>query len=59
MNINLNPLEIGKGRIIKEGNTLAIINFGARLNSCLEALDLLKVKGHLATIKSLCNKIRR
>ena len=28
------PLEIGKGRIIQEGNNIAILNFGARLGAC-------------------------
>ena len=27
------PLEIGKGRIIQDGNNVALINFGSRLNS--------------------------
>ena len=40
--INLNPLEIGKGKIVKEGNKIAIINFGARLEACKEAIDILK-----------------
>ncbi len=36
-------LEIGKGRIIKEGGKVAIINFGARLNECKKAaLELAK-----------------
>ena len=39
---DLNPLEIGKGRIINEGNKFAIINFGARLDACKEALEILK-----------------
>ena len=38
-------LEIGKGRIIKEGKKLAIINFGARLKECLNASINLKKKG--------------
>ena len=42
---DLKPLEIGKGRIIQEGNSIALINFGARLDSCKEAIKLLKNKG--------------
>ena len=42
---DLKPLEIGKGRIIQEGNNLALINFGGRLDSCKEAIKLLKNKG--------------
>ena len=38
-------LEIGKGRVIQEGKKLAIINFGARLNECLNASENLKKKG--------------
>ena len=37
-------LEIGKGRIIKEGKQVAILNFGARLNECLIACENLKKK---------------
>ncbi len=38
-------LEIGKGRIIKEGKQIAILNFGARLKECLIACENLKKKG--------------
>ena len=38
-------IEIGKGRIIKEGKKIAILNFGARLNECLIACENLKKKG--------------
>ena len=38
-------IEIGKGRIIKEGKKAAILNFGARLNECLIAQDNLSKKG--------------
>ena len=43
-------LEIGKGRVIQEGKKLAIINFGARLNECLNASENLKKKGINITI---------
>ncbi len=43
-------LEIGKGRVIQEGKKLAIINFGARLNECLNASMNLKKKGINITI---------
>src|SRR3981189_2601687 len=33
------PLEIGKGRIIREGTKVALISFGARLGECLKAAD--------------------
>ena len=38
-------IEIGKGRIIKDGKQIAILNFGARLNECLIACENLKKKG--------------
>jgi 1-deoxy-D-xylulose-5-phosphate synthase len=44
--IDLNPLEIGKGRMIQDGDTVAIINFGARLEECLDAITMLKSKGY-------------
>jgi|TARA_B100001059_G_scaffold136330_1_gene136670 1-deoxy-D-xylulose-5-phosphate synthase len=43
-------LEIGKGRIIKEGKKVAIINFGARLKECKKASDTLFNKGIDCTI---------
>ncbi len=43
-------IEIGKGRIIKEGKKIAIINFGARLNECLIAYENLLKKGVNPTI---------
>ena len=43
-------IEIGKGRIILEGKKVAIINFGARLNECLLANEILIKKGIKITI---------
>ena len=43
-------LEIGKGRIIKEGKEAAILNFGARLEECKKASEILKEKGINITI---------
>jgi 1-deoxy-D-xylulose-5-phosphate synthase len=43
-------LEIGKGRIIKEGKKAAILNFGARLEECKKASEILFKKGINATI---------
>tara|TARA_B100000900_G_scaffold111905_1_gene93599 strand:- start:537 stop:2450 length:1914 start_codon:yes stop_codon:yes gene_type:complete len=43
-------LEIGKGKIIKEGKKVAVINFGARLNECLIASENLKKKGINITV---------
>ncbi len=38
-------LEIGKGRVIKEGKSAAILNFGARLEECKKASEILLKKG--------------
>ncbi len=43
-------LIIGKGRIVKEGKKIAIINFGARLNEILKASEILERKGIKPTI---------
>tara|TARA_B100000941_G_scaffold290408_1_gene272331 strand:- start:579 stop:2495 length:1917 start_codon:yes stop_codon:yes gene_type:complete len=45
-----NVLEIGKGRIIKEGKKVALINFGARLEECKIASNILGKKGIELTI---------
>jgi len=38
-------IEIGKGRIILEGKKVVLINFGARLNECMLASEMLNKKG--------------
>ena len=38
-------LQIGKGRLILQGKHIAILNFGARLNECKKASDILKKRG--------------
>ncbi len=43
-------LEIGKGRVIKEGKKVAILNFGTRLEECKKASDILLKKGINITI---------
>ena len=43
-------LEIGKGRIIKEGKKVALINFGTRLEECKKASEELLKKGVDCTI---------
>ena len=43
-------LEIGKGRIIKEGKKTAILNFGTRLDECKKASEKLFRKGIDCTI---------
>jgi 1-deoxy-D-xylulose-5-phosphate synthase len=44
------PLEIGKGRIIREGTSIALLNFGARMSQCLLAADKLSAYGLSTTI---------
>ena len=44
------PLEIGRGRIVREGSTVALLCFGARLGECLKAADLLAARGVSATV---------
>ena len=43
-------LEIGKGRVVQEGSTVCILNFGARLDECKTAAKLLDPKGISTTI---------
>ncbi len=44
------PLEIGKGRIIREGSKIALLSFGARLAECLKAADELATYGLSTTV---------
>jgi 1-deoxy-D-xylulose-5-phosphate synthase len=44
------PLEIGKGRILREGTSVALFSFGARLADCLKAADQLAALGRSATV---------
>lgn len=44
------PLEIGKGRILREGASVAILSFGARLQEALAAADMLAAQGLSATV---------
>jgi 1-deoxy-D-xylulose-5-phosphate synthase len=44
------PLEIGKGRIVRQGHKVALLSFGARLGECLKAADELATLGLSATI---------
>ncbi len=43
-------LEIGKGRVLREGSTVAILSFGARLQESLKAADELATRGLSATV---------
>jgi len=44
------PLEIGKGRIVKQGTAVAILSYGARLQECLHAADMLEKQGLSTTV---------
>ncbi|MBT8460840.1 MAG: 1-deoxy-D-xylulose-5-phosphate synthase, partial [Boseongicola sp.] len=43
-------LEIGKGRIIQEGESVAILSFGAHLAECRVAAEMLKEQGITVTV---------
>ncbi|MBR9835069.1 MAG: 1-deoxy-D-xylulose-5-phosphate synthase [Alphaproteobacteria bacterium] len=43
-------LEIGKGRIIREGTAVAILSYGARLQEALKAADMLSAQGLSCTV---------
>jgi len=44
------PLEIGKGRIVREGTKIAIFSYGTRLGECLKAADELNAHGLSTTV---------
>ena len=44
------PLEIGKGRVLREGHKVALFSFGARLGECLKAADELAALGLSTTV---------
>lgn len=43
-------LEIGKGRIVREGTKVALLSFGTRLQECLSAADELAASGLSTTV---------
>jgi 1-deoxy-D-xylulose-5-phosphate synthase len=47
---NSEPLEIGRGRIVREGNSVAILSLGTRLADSLKAADLLAARGYTTTV---------
>jgi len=44
------PLEIGRGRIMREGTSIALLNFGGRLAECLKAAQELGAYGLSTTV---------
>nr|AKP20998.1 1-deoxy-D-xylulose 5-phosphate synthase 2 [Tripterygium wilfordii] len=45
-----NPLEIGKGRILMEGDRVAILGYGSIVQQCLEAANMLRSQDILVTL---------
>jgi 1-deoxy-D-xylulose-5-phosphate synthase len=43
-------LEIGRGRVLKEGTAVALLSFGARLQECLKAAEELGARGLSTTV---------
>jgi 1-deoxy-D-xylulose-5-phosphate synthase len=46
-------LEIGKGRVVREGKTVAILSLGTRLEEALKAADRLEAQGLSTTVADL------
>ena len=44
------PLEIGRGRIVREGTKIALLSLGTRLGECLKAADRLAALGLSTTV---------
>ncbi len=44
------PLALGRGRILREGSTVALLSFGSRLSECLAAADELAARGLSTTV---------
>jgi len=43
-------LEIGKGRVLREGSKVALLSYGARLQECLKAAEELAARGLSCTV---------
>nr|AID51428.1 1-deoxy-D-xylulose 5-phosphate synthase [Astragalus membranaceus] len=44
------PLEIGKGRILREGDRVAILGYGCMVQQCQQAAEMLKTLGIYVTV---------
>ncbi|KAJ6330832.1 hypothetical protein OIU76_009431 [Salix suchowensis] len=44
------PLEVGKGRVLREGSRVAILGYGTVVQGCIKAARLLEEKGITATV---------
>ena len=47
---NPQPLEIGKGRMVREGSTIALLSLGGRLGEAQKAADMLDARGFSTSI---------
>jgi len=47
---NPTAIEVGKGRVVREGKDVAILSYGTRLQECLTAADMLKDKNINITV---------
>ena len=47
---SLDALDLGKGRIVREGSSIAILSFGAHLRDCLDAAENLQAHGLSSTV---------
>jgi 1-deoxy-D-xylulose-5-phosphate synthase len=43
-------LEIGRGRVLREGTKVALLSFGTRLQECLKAAEMLSARGLSTTV---------
>ena len=46
-------LEIGKGRVVRQGKTIAILSLGTRLGEALKAADMLEARGLSVTVADM------
>jgi 1-deoxy-D-xylulose-5-phosphate synthase len=44
------PLELGRGRVLREGSSVAILSYGARLGECMKAAEELAAQGLSCTV---------
>jgi len=44
------PIEIGRGRVVREGTSIAILSYGTRLQECLKAAEELAAQGLSTTV---------
>ena len=44
------PLALGRGRVLREGTSIALLSFGTRLGECLKAADELEAMGLSTTV---------